>query len=76
MAVVCLQAECDSSGSRVLQRYISYRQFARITNSITRRSGVTDSADSLNLDPREVGEADSVAILFGWIEGPEARNYT
>lgn len=48
------QAECDAGGSRILQRYVGFRQFARITKSITQRSGAGDSADGLNLDPREV----------------------
>ena len=46
------QAECDAGGSRILQRYVGFRQFARITKSITQRSG--DSTDALALDSREV----------------------
>ena len=45
------QAECDAGGSRILQRCISFRQFARITKSITQRGGPSSDA---KVDVREV----------------------
>ncbi len=47
------QAECDASGSRILQRYITFRQFARITKGITQRGGPASEA---KVDSREVRE--------------------
>ena len=46
-----MQAECDASGSRILQRYITFRQFARITKGITQRGGAASEA---KVDSREV----------------------
>ena len=45
------QGECDASGSRILQRYITFRQFARITKGITQRGGPASEA---KVDSREV----------------------
>ena len=55
------QAECDVSGSRILQRCISFRQFARITKGITQRGGPSSDA---KVDVREVRLRPFLRILL------------
>lgn len=50
-----LHAECDVHGTRILQRYMDYRQLPRIAGQIGMRKRNDTTATELPADPRQVG---------------------
>ena len=50
--IQALQGECDTHGSRILQRYIGFRQFARLQKEMSHKK--VDSSVAGGVDPREV----------------------